>query len=202
MKNLIVSIIAICSLSALCAQPPVDIRERLSSTKRPRMSESKLSTETRQLRERQLSIEMRPQGSLDVRLDQSAEQALREISSQRRPTEVMGYRVGFFFDNSQEARENATKAKEKFEQHFSVPVYMVYDSPYYKVSAGDCLTEDEALVLFEHIRPIFPNAYVMRKRMEIKDFIIDESKPLTPLAPIDSLERETHRIESLNILGN
>ena len=211
MKNIVISIITICSLSALCAQTPVQIRKRLSSNKLPQVEELKKGEELSQehdthkttpLREINKSIVMTPEGSLEVHIDSSARQALGRISSLGHPTEVMGYRVGFFFDNSQSARKNAKEAKDKFEQHFDVPVYMVYDSPYYKVSAGDCLSEDEALVLFERIRPIFPNAYVMRKRMEIKNFIIDESKMLSPLKSIDSLERESRRVESTNLLGN
>ncbi len=122
---------------------------------------------------------------LTVHKSVSAEAALNEIDNMKSTTEAMGYRIGIFFDNSQEARSKATEAKNDFEKAFPTqPVYMVYESPYYKVSAGNCLTEEEAIMLFERVRRHFPNAYVMRERMKVSDFVDSEN---ASLAPIDSL---------------
>lgn len=111
---------------------------------------------------------------LTVKKSESAAAALSKINQTRKPSEAMGYRIGIFFDNSQYARAKATKAKELFLTEFpSQPVYMVYESPYYKVSAGNCLTEEEALILFERIRRTFPDAFVMREKIKISDFIIE-----------------------------
>ncbi|MFI3281462.1 MAG: hypothetical protein R3Y44_05775 [Rikenellaceae bacterium] len=107
---------------------------------------------------------------------ESAEKALSQIDKIRQPTEAMGYRIGIFFDNGQDARSKATEAKKAFEDSFPTqPVYMVYESPYYKVSAGNCLTEEEAIMLFERVRKVFPSAYVMREKMKITDFVNDNS---------------------------
>ncbi|MFI3264673.1 MAG: hypothetical protein SNG38_05575 [Rikenellaceae bacterium] len=118
--------------------------------------------------------------SLTVNASASAEEALNQIDQIKQPTTVMGYRIGIFFDNGQEAREKANEAKDLFTENFPTqPVQMVYESPYYKVAAGNCLTEEEAIMLFESIRPIFPNAYVMRESMKITDFI-DREEDLLP----------------------
>lgn len=108
---------------------------------------------------------------LKVKKSESAEKALTQIDNIRQPSTVMGYRVGIFFDNGQDARSKANEAKALFTSNFPTqPVYMVYESPYYKVSAGDCLTEEEAIMLFESIRKVFPNAFVMREKMDLSNF--------------------------------
>ncbi len=157
MKNLIFTLIALLSFSTLAAQN----REALNS----RLAEPTTASNSQV-------------GSVEVRHSSSAEEALEKIDAQRASKSVMGYRVGIFFDNGQNARSKAAEARELFRSHFAVPVYMVYQSPYYKVSAGDCLTEEEAIILFERIRPLFPNAYVMREKMDLSDFIINESQAI------------------------
>ncbi len=118
--------------------------------------------------------------SLEVKHDESATRALEQIKEIKQPQSAMGYRIGIFFDNGQEARQKATEAKVLFTANFPTqPVYMVYESPYYKVSAGNCLTEEEAIMLFERIRKVFPNAYVMRENMKVSDFVEHEIAPLT-----------------------
>ncbi len=100
---------------------------------------------------------------------------MAQVDSMKLSSRVNGYRIGIFFDNGQDARRNATETRDKFSSLFPAePVYMVYQSPYYKVSAGNCLTEEEAIILFERIRHLFPNAYVMRETMEISSFIEQE----------------------------
>ncbi|MFR9670653.1 MAG: hypothetical protein SNH16_05110 [Rikenellaceae bacterium] len=116
---------------------------------------------------------------LTIKKSESAQEALSQINNMQQPTSAMGYRIGIFFDNGQDARNKAAEAKNIFEANFPTePVHMVYQSPYYKVSAGNCLTEEEAIMLFERICHIFPNAYVMRESMEITDFIEKQNQPL------------------------
>lgn len=110
-----------------------------------------------------------------MRMSPDAQAAIEQIDSIKLSTSVNGYRIGIFFDNGQEARTKATQARRKFEANFPTePVYMVYQSPYYKVSAGNCLTEEEAIILFEKVRYVFPNAYVMREKMDVKSFVEQE----------------------------
>ena len=83
-----------------------------------------------------------------------------------------GYRIGIFFDNGAEARANALAAKQTFETAFpDIPVYLVYENPYFKVSAGNCVTSEEAIVLLGKIRSQFPEAYLMREDLTVADLI-------------------------------
>ncbi len=174
MKNLIFTLIALSSLSTIVAQNHDTLSSRLAQPTEATNSQV---------------------GSVEVRQSSSAEQALERIGSKRTSKSVMGYRVGIFFDNGQNARSKATEARTLFRSRFaSVPVYMVYESPYYKVSAGDCLTEEEAIILFERIRPLFPNAYVMREKMELRDFIIDKSQVI-PVEDIMTEPQDSARVD-------
>ncbi|MFR9526976.1 MAG: hypothetical protein SNI45_02760 [Rikenellaceae bacterium] len=129
---------------------------------------------------------------LTIRKSAKAQAALTQIDSLKGASTVSGYRIGIFFDNGQQARTKATEARDHFAINFpSEPVYMVYQSPYYKVSAGNCLTEEEAIILFERIRKIFPNAYVMRETMPISSFIE------RPAAEVDPQEVDSLLIDSL-----
>ena len=83
-----------------------------------------------------------------------------------------GYRIGIFFDNGAEARANALAAKQTFRTAFpDIPVYLVYENPYFKVSAGNCVTSEEAIVLLGKIRSQFPEAYLMREDLTVADLI-------------------------------
>ena len=84
-----------------------------------------------------------------------------------------GYRVGIYSGNDSKAQENSLAAKEKFETEFpDINVYWVYDNPYFKVTAGDCLTEEEAVMLLAQVRRLFPKAYVVRAGMTVDNVVI------------------------------
>lgn len=105
-----------------------------------------------------------------------AERVLSQIGSMVKRNSMSGYRIGIFFDNGADARAKATAAKNLFAETFpSTSVYMSYESPYYKVAAGDCLTSEEAIILHDRIKGTFPKAYIMREPMKLSDFTISSS---------------------------
>ncbi|MFI3285777.1 MAG: hypothetical protein R3Y08_03905 [Rikenellaceae bacterium] len=132
--------------------------------------------------------------SLTVDESSKAKEALSKInSSTRKRSTINGYRVGIFFNNDHNARYNANEAKAKFKNSFpSEPVYIIYESPYYKVSVGDCLTEEEAIMLFERVRGVFPDAYVMREEIKLSSFIDAKSIITDPIE-----QPETNSVDSL-----
>ncbi len=98
--------------------------------------------------------------------------AVQAASEQAGRIRFSGYRVGIFFDNGEHARANAVDAKTAFAEAFpDVQVYMVYENPYFKVSAGNCVTSEEAIVLLGRIRSRFPGAYLMREEMSVADLV-------------------------------
>lgn len=101
-----------------------------------------------------------------------ARRAVEEASRKGQRLNFKGYRVGIFFDNSPTARDGAFAAKALFEENFpDVKVYMVYDSPYYTVSAGNCLTEEEVIMLMGRISATFPKAFVKNETLSVADLL-------------------------------
>lgn len=83
-----------------------------------------------------------------------------------------GYRVCIFFDNSPNARAEATKAKELFEENFrGVDLYITYDNPYWRVTAGNCLTAEEAIILKGKLATVFPKAFVKNEELTLADLL-------------------------------
>ncbi len=110
-----------------------------------------------------------------VKESQSARLALDNLAQRAKRSEFLGYRIGIFFDNSATARATAERVCEEFSEAFpSENVYMVYENPYFKVSAGDCVTQEEAVMLLSRIQRHFPKAYIMREEMEISSIVIKE----------------------------
>ncbi len=86
---------------------------------------------------------------------------------------VRGYRVGIFYDNSQDARARAAEASELFASSFpDIPVYRDYRNPYFIVSVGNCLSTEEATVLWGRVKPLFPKAHITRTDIPIGDLVV------------------------------
>ena len=77
-----------------------------------------------------------------------AAQAVAQAARSEQRLHLRGYRVCIFFDNGQDARAGAEAAKTLFEETYpGIKVYMVYESPWFSVSVGNCLTAEEAIIL-------------------------------------------------------
>lgn len=85
---------------------------------------------------------------------------------------VRGYRVCIFFDNGAGARAGALSAKTLFEETFpETKAYWVYDVPYFKVSVGNCLTAEEAIVLKGRVSSVFPKAFLKSEEFAVSDLL-------------------------------
>jgi len=81
---------------------------------------------------------------------------------------VTGYRIVFFLDNGADARLKAVEAETVFGETFGdVRTYMSYETPYFKVSAGDCVTKEEAIILLGRIRTKFPKAFITQENFQL-----------------------------------
>ena len=101
-----------------------------------------------------------------------AGQVVAEAAKSAQRLSYKGYRVCIFFDNGQDARAKAVEAKTLFEESFpGIRVYMVYENPYFKVTAGDCLTSEEAIILKGRVQGVFPKAYVKNEELSVADLV-------------------------------
>ena len=87
-----------------------------------------------------------------------------------RATSVNGYRIMLFMSNSQSARAEAFAACDSLAVRMpNLKIYVTYDNPYFKVAAGNCTTQEEALILLERIKPSFPKAFIMRENIPLEE---------------------------------
>ena len=78
-----------------------------------------------------------------------------------------GQRLCVFSDNGPAARDGAFAAKALFEETYpDVKVYVDYEIPYFIVSAGNCLTKEEAIMLKGRVSATFPKAFLKQLKRE------------------------------------
>ncbi len=94
-------------------------------------------------------------GDVGARVAQTSRAAQRQ--------RMRGYRVCIFFDNGPDARAGAVRARNLFMEKHSEASYMRYENPYFKVTVGNCITEEEAIILKGRIAVDFPKAYVKQE---------------------------------------
>lgn len=91
-----------------------------------------------------------------------AAEAVAKYDAQRSPaTTMQGYRIRIYSGNHQSARAEAEEAKALFEEHYAVPTYFTYENPYFLVTCGNCLTQEEAMMLLRSVRVHFPKAFIV-----------------------------------------
>ncbi len=111
--------------------------------------------------------------------------AVRAMQGRHSQTKVLGYRVRIFFDNSQNARGQANAAMSRFKEIYpDIPAYLVYENPYFKVTVGNCLTEDEARILLGKIQGTFNRAFPIQEEIPLSLF----TESATASAPAPAAE--------------
>lgn len=124
-------------------------------------------------------------GSARVEIHKAPEAAAAFSAASRGMAERRhaGWRITLFSSNGQNARAEAYEVKRAFgEAYPGLSVDMVYENPYFKVSAGRCATAEEAIMLLERVRVRFPKAFLMRETMSATD-LLDESPVIVHPAP-------------------
>ena len=159
MRNLLIyislSLVAVVGWTAVEAQSLEEFKRQLSDPVQVKLSE-----------------EFQPLAKVTAREFGDAAQAVRESSQSVDRYRFRGYRVCIFFDNGQNARAEAVEAKEKFVENFpNIPVYMVYENPYFKVTVGNCLTAEEAIILKGKVVGTFPKAFPKKEELTAVDLL-------------------------------
>ena len=101
-----------------------------------------------------------------------ASEALARAGRSHSRLRFRGYRVCIFFDNGQNARKGAEAARALFAETFpDTRVYMTYNAPYFTVTAGDCVTAEEAIILMGRVRGVFPKAFLKNEELSVADLV-------------------------------
>lgn len=107
----------------------------------------------------------------------SAQEAMDKYNRQTSPRKsYQGYRIRIFASHTQSARTDAEAAMELFREHYNVPLYFSYENPYFLVTCGNCLTQEEAIMLLSKVRIHFPKAFIVTTEIPAELF----TTPPTP----------------------
>lgn len=75
---------------------------------------------------------------------------------------IDGFRIQIFFDAGNNSQNNANNSRSEFLRKYpDVEAYITFDSPYYKVRAGDFRTRLEAQHFLNQIINEYPNAFIV-----------------------------------------
>lgn len=77
---------------------------------------------------------------------------------------VNGYRLRIFFDNSQNARIVSERVLLNFSERYpNIPIFRVYDNPYWRVTVGRFRTKSEAMKFRNEISQRYPTVFLVRE---------------------------------------
>lgn len=133
-------------------------------------------------------------GSVTVYEESAAAAAISTIDAKVKPSKVSGYRVVIYFNNGQYAGDKAQSVLAGFRSKYpGINAYLVYESPYFKVSVGDCLSMEEAIILMNSINGDYPKAFPKREditlgqlksvRKEVVEAVDSVAHPTTAVIP-------------------
>ncbi len=114
---------------------------------------------------------------VEVTEEADAARAVAAADRVSRKDKITGYRVSLFRDNSQTAGENARSVAAQFREQFpDIPVQVAYESPYFKVTAGNFVDKVDAIALCGKALSHFPKAVVMQEEISVSD-IVSQPRP-------------------------
>ncbi len=79
---------------------------------------------------------------------------------------MKGWRVQIFFEGGNNSHQKALAQKSSFiTNHQDIPVYLIFNAPYYKVRVGDFRKRSEAELFLETIKSSYPNAFIVKEEI-------------------------------------
>ena len=110
-------------------------------------------------------------GTITVKQDARIVDILnRQISQNKRKNGVDGYRIQILFNSGPGARNQAIRTKADFLSAYpGYPVYILYQSPFYKVRIGDFVLKRNALKVYHQIKSKYPTAFIVNDIVRFPD---------------------------------
>jgi len=77
-----------------------------------------------------------------------------------------GYRVQIYFDSGAESKKRAMETRTDFLSKFpGIPAYLAFSEPFFKIRVGDFRKKIEADGLLHKVITIYPNAFIVRDKI-------------------------------------
>jgi hypothetical protein len=88
---------------------------------------------------------------------------VRHSQINQRKQAIDGYRLEIFFSSESNARQHSVRVKNDFNLVFpTIPSYMLFQTPNFKVRIGDFRNKSEALKAKAYIASKYPNAFIVK----------------------------------------
>lgn len=79
---------------------------------------------------------------------------------------IIGYRIRIYSNSGKQARIDGPKIQADFiSNHEGVKTYYTFDSPFYRLYAGDFRTRSEAMKFLKEIENEYPDAFIIRTKI-------------------------------------
>ncbi len=113
-------------------------------------------------------------------------------------TMVDGYRIRIFFDNSQYARQELEVQRELFDSLYpELKNYVEYSAPYFKLTVGNFVNYEEAMLKWSSIVKDFQSAFIVPQNINVREF---KTQILIDTLSLDSLLLDSLGLDSLQIV--
>ncbi|UPT67724.1 MAG: SPOR domain-containing protein [Sphingobacteriales bacterium JAD_PAG50586_3] len=90
-----------------------------------------------------------------------------QVAHNKALKDVSGFRIQIFSENGPNAKADAATARQNFNNKFTgIEAYMTYKQPYFKICVGDFKTQLDARTALLGILKTYPNAIIVRERVE------------------------------------
>lgn len=118
-------------------------------------------------------------GRVPVRQDPRITDLLvRHTQMNQRKKGFEGYRLEIFFSSESRAREKATRVKNEFNlMHPTIPAYVSFQTPNFKVRVGDFRNKSEALKTKAAISYKYPNAFIVKDNIRFPELYTESLEP-------------------------
>lgn len=115
-----------------------------------------------------LPLSAQPAGNITINKDYRVDYLLdKHLSIAKYEQTIEGYRVQIFFDAGNNSQLNANNSRIEFMRRYpDTEAYIIFDSPYYKVRAGDFRSRLEAQHFLNSIFDNYPNAFIVLDKIK------------------------------------
>ena len=165
--RIFVTLIALCCTLSLSAQIVVEQPAQAEQTEQPTPPRKEIRqalAETKFLDSLATisgKVVVREQGDAATIVDANLHQEAKAIN---------GYRIVIFMSNKHSARQDAIATQQQFvELYPNEGVYLSYENPYFKVTVGNCLTQEEAIIMLGRLQGNFPKAFISSARITAQE---------------------------------
>jgi len=114
-------------------------------------------------------------GKLQIRQDPRITDLLvRHSQINQRKQGLEGYRLEIYFSSDSKARQQSARVRNEFNLVFpTIPSYMLFQTPNFKVRVGDFRNKSEALKTKAYIASKYPNAFIVKDNIQFPELFTE-----------------------------